>query len=380
MNETASKTKILHVARAAGGIGVYIDLITRYTNDLKFEHIVVHEDDYETISFKNKSGNPIRTYKLNIPREINPAADLKAVIRMRKIIKRENPQIIHVHSAKGGVIGRLAAWGTGIPVLYTPNAFSYLSTPNPFKRFVFLSIERILKEFNSKLLASSPSELERGVKEVGFKKEKAFLYNNSIEPIEVAGLTMPRTWPDKYICTVGRPSYQKRLDMMIKVLAALKKEWPDIHLVVMGVGFYSPELDRVKQLIKKYGLKSNVTLLEWTDKENVHYIISNARLYISTARYEGLPFSVIEALALGKPVVATRVDGNKDLVIDGYNGYLVEGENISEMKNKVLEILQNQALAETFGLRSEQLFEENYNILKTIGLLENIYLKNRGGK
>ncbi len=376
MKNKEKKIKILHVARAAGGIGVYIDLIVKHINDERFKNYIIHEDDYQSISFASKSGLPVKSYKLPIPREISPRKDWQAVLKTRKIIEEENIDLIHAHSAKGGVIARLAALGKGVKVLYTPNAFSYLSTPNTIKKFIFLNAERILKHFNSKLLASSPSEQERGIKEVGFKKENTYLFNNSIAPIETTRLTIPKKWPDSYICTVGRPSYQKRLDMMIKVLSELKKEIPNIHLIIMGVGFYAPELDSINELINKLNLSKNITLLPWTAKENVHHIIKNAQMYISTARYEGLPFSIIESLALGKPVVATNVDGNKDLIINGYNGFLIDGENIIEMKNKIMALLHNKERLEKFSFNAKRIFEEKYNIHQNIPLLEQIYLEN----
>ena len=96
-------------------------------------------------------------------------------------------------------------------------------------------------------------------------------------------------------------------------------------------------------------------------------------MYISSSRYEGLPYSVIEALSLSKPCVLTNVDGNKDLVKDNYNGFLVEGE-ASEMAEKINIILDNNVLRENMEKNSRKEFEEFYNIRKNIKSLERLYL------
>ncbi len=81
----------------------------------------------------------------------------------------------------------------------------------------------------------------------------------------------------------------------------------------MGVGYHSGELDNVMQLIDQLDLKQNVTLLPWTSREDVFNVIKKARVYVSTSRYEGMPYSVIEAMALGKPCIVSDCDGNSTL-------------------------------------------------------------------
>ncbi len=366
------KIKILHVLRVAGGVGISLKMILANINKDKFDNLVVLEDEDYTQSYIDPKSKT-QIYRLSIPREISIFKDIRAAWKVRKIINKEKINLIHAHSSKGGLIARLAVIGKKTKVLYTPQAFSYLSTDNKVKRYIFLSAEKILKYFNSILLASSHSEQIRAIKEVGYKEKQTILFNNAIEPIKITELEIEQTWPDNYLCTVGRPSYQKRLDMMIKVIAELKKEIPDIHLVIMGVGFYSPELNKIKTLIQKLDIEKNISLLEWTDQQNVYYIIKHSQLYISTARYEGLPYSIIEALALGKPVVATDVDGNRDLIIDNYNGFLVPGDDVLDMKNKILKIINKPEKLKEFGENSKKLFEEKFNIKKQISQLEKIY-------
>ncbi len=238
-------------------------------------------------------------------------------------------------------------------------------------------IEKILKRINSTLVASSLSEFERGIEEVGYAKTNAELFNNSISPIpkNEEEIKYPVSWPSDYICTVGRPSYQKNIEMMVEVIKEIKKEIPSIHLVLMGVGEYYPNLESVKERIEAYNLSTNITLVKWIAREEIFKIISASKLYISTARYEGLPYSIIESLALAKSCVVTNCDGNRDLVIDGYNGYVVDNEDVADMSEKVLKLYKNQKLRCTMEVNSLKLFNDNFDLNNNIGIIEGIYQK-----
>jgi len=371
------RVKVGHVLNSIGGVDVSLRLILENTNTEKFDHFVIHGQEDTSKPFLDNDSNQIREYKLPILRDISIVNDIRSIFKTIKVFKKEKPDIIHAHSAKGGLIARIATIGHSVQVLHTPQAYSYLSTSNRFKKRFFLFIERILKRINSTLVASSLSEFERGIKEVGYAKSNAELFSNSISPIpkNEEEIKYPISWPSDYICTVGRPSYQKNIEMMVEVIREIKKEIPSIHLVLMGVGEYYPNLESVKERIETYDLSTNITLVKWIAREEIFKIISASKLYISTARYEGLPYSIIESLALAKSCVVTDCDGNRDLVIDEYNGYVIKNENVRDMSEKVLKLYKNQSLRRTMEVNSLKLFNENFDLNNNIGIIEGIYQK-----
>jgi len=367
------KIKITHILHSVGGVDVSLRLIVENTDTDRFQNIVVHGLNDTNSDFIDKKGNKLKDYKISISRNISPFNDILSLINTYKIVKSEKPEIIHAHSAKGGVIGRIVGYLLGITVLYTPQAFSYLSACNKIKRNLFLLIEKSLTFKNSYLLASSTSEMVRAINEVQYKKENVLLFDNSINPIEnTDGLTIHKTWPVDYICTVGRPSYQKNIELMIQVLNEVRKE-KDIHLVIMGVGHHSDKLEDVKKLIEKLKLNNSVTLIDWTERQNIFHIIDNSKFYISTARYEGLPYSVIEAMALSKPCVVSDCDGNRDLIQNGYNGFVLKDDDISKFSDKIKLLLDDHILLRKLSMNAKECFNENYNIQKNIKKLEEIY-------
>ena len=370
-----NKTKILHILHSVGGVDVSLRLILENIDPEKFDLVVVHGKKDTQQSFLDRNGNPIKSYQANIERNINFIKDFRGIAQIKKIVQAEKPDLIHAHSAKGGIIGKLIGKQLEVPVLHTPQAYSYLSTQNSLKRFLFLTVERYFSKFNNKILASSNSERNRAIQEVGYQRENTLLFNNSIKPIEkISPLSIEKTWPEEYICSVGRPSFQKNIELMIAVLNEVRKSKPNIHLVLMGVGYHSPNLKKVKNLIQKFGLERNITLLEWTKREDIFHIVKNAILYISTARYEGLPYSIIEAMALKKACVVSDADGNRDLIENNHNGFVIFDEDVEEFKNKIVQLLDDPGLRTRFENNSFDKFKANFNIEKTIVSLENIYL------
>lgn len=368
------KIKIVHILHCVGGVEVSLRLILKNIDSNKFENIVIHGVRDTDSNFMDDKNNIIKNYKIPIFREISFVNDLKAIYETYKILKTEKPDIIHAHSAKGGIIGRLVGIFFKSKILFTPQAFSYLSEEKGLKREMFLFIEKLFSNTDNILLASSYSELERGINDVGYKRDKTILFNNCINPISVIqSISIPKTWPDEYICTVGRPSFQKNIELMLEILFEINKS-QNIHLVLMGVGHHVGQLESVLNKIEKLSLKDKVTLLNWTKREDVLNIISNSKLYISTARYEGLPYSIIESLALSKPCVVSDCDGNRDLIINGYNGYIIKNNEVRLFKEKILDLLNNKN--GDFSVNALKSFNDNYNIISNIKQLENIYCYN----
>lgn len=169
--------KILHLGQVIGGLDIYIRNSIMYAKG-NYEYILVHgnEDDNKPIE---KNGKRVKEYGISLYRELDPWNDLKAIIEAVKIIRKERPDLIHCHSAKGGVVGRIAGFVTHTKTFYTPHAFSFLSTQSRVKRKIYLFIERVTR-LNAFLLACSESERMMGVNIVHYNNDKALLWNNAV--------------------------------------------------------------------------------------------------------------------------------------------------------------------------------------------------------
>ncbi|WP_170245878.1 glycosyltransferase [Tenacibaculum adriaticum] len=367
--------KIVHIAKPIGGVGVYIQLLSKYLNANKYLNIIVCNEKDNNIELKNSVGEELEKYHINIQREISIINDIKVLIKLIRVLKRIKPNLIHCHSAKAGILGRLAGIYLKIPVLYTPHAFSYLSTESKLKAIFYKFVEKLFRLTPAKTLACSQSEYKRAIKDLKFQKNKVLLWNNSVEETTIKTKSkLPEKLPSQFICTIGRPSYQKNTELLINAIHMAKKSIKNIHLVILGVGLYSPSLEYIKNQIKKLDLDSNITLVEWLPREESLSILQKSLFYISSSRYEGLPYAAIEALMLSKACVLTNIDGNKDLVEDTKNGFLV-GENEVELATAIVRLYYNTELLDKMSVASKQKFILEFDIKNNIQVLEKIYTK-----
>ena len=378
--------KILHIGNLKSGIDTYVRNTVALASD-KFEFVIVNGADDNSKPYM-RHGKQVKMYSIDMYRALNPVKDIKAVMQAIKIIKKEKPDLVHCHSAKGGVIGRFAAFFTGTKVVYTAHAFSFLSAESAKKKQIFLLLEKIAK-LNSYLLACSGSERELGIRVVGFKEKKAFAWNNAVPDAdkgltrisqisrissqnkEASDLPVPKEG-ERYITSIGRPSYQKNPLFMVEVAHGIHLKHPDIKFYLLGVGFYSPMLEDMKKLIHQYDMDDTFYLLPWLSHEETLKYVKGSLLYFMTSLYEGLPISVIEAMSLGKAIVASDVLGNKDCVTDGYNGYLLPLK-VEVFVEKMNELIENDEKRKGMEKNSRSYFESDFFIDNRIKALEDIY-------
>ena len=378
--------KILHIGNLKSGIDTYVRNTVALASD-KFEFVIVNGADDNSKPYM-RHGKQVKTYSIDMYRALNPVKDIKAVMQAIKIIKKEKADLVHCHSAKGGVIGRFAAFLTGTKVVYTAHAFSFLSAESAKKKQIFLLLEKIAK-LNSYLLACSDSERKLGIKVVGFNEKKAFAWNNAVpdadkgltrisqisrissQKNEASDLPVPKEG-ERYITSIGRPSYQKNPLFMVEVVHGIHLKHPDIKFYLLGVGFYSPMLEDMKKLIHQYDMDDTFFLLPWLSHEETLKYVKGSMLYFMTSLYEGLPISVIEAMSLGKAIVASDVLGNKDCVKDGYNGYLLPLKE-EVFVEKMNDLIENDEKRKEMEKNSRFYFESDFFIDNRIKALEDIY-------
>lgn len=362
--------KVMHIGQLIGGLDTYIrNSITFASGEL--EYVIVHGAEDHSRSIRDRQGNKIREILIPLKREIG-LRDAVCIYRLLKIIRQEKPDVIHCHSAKGGIVGRIAGFLTHTPTLYTPHAFSFLSSPNRIKRVFFKTIE-FLTRLNAYVLACSESERRIAIHSIRYRKKKALIWRNAVPEPELKTAEMKMPVPDHpFIYYIGRPSFQKNPIFMVNVIDKVVKKHPEIKFYLLGVGYYSPDLEVVKKHISECELQDNVQLMEWISHSDVMAFAKKSMMYMTMARYEGLPLSVIEAMSLGKPIVASKVFGNIDCVEDGVNGHLVELD-IDEFADTICRLIEDPELRDKMGQESRRLYEEKFDITKRIHLLEETY-------
>ncbi len=371
-----NKKKILHVANLVGGVEVCIRQIINNIDHSKIISLVASQPLNGKEKILNSDQKEVKVLKIPIQREINLFRDIVCFFKLLRIIKTENPDLIHAHSAKAGVLCRVASKFIDIQVFYTPHAFSFLSAQNKLLKKLYLNIERLTISKRTLIVATSESEMKLAINEVGYKAKNTFVLKNAIK-IETISKSRSEITKgiENYICTVARPSFQKNLEMLIDVFKIVSKNDQNLHLFILGAGEYSPQKDHIKKLITKEGLNKRATITPWISRNEVQKILMHSKLYVSTSRYEGLPYSVLESMRFRVPAVLTNCFGNKDLIVENKTGFLVKLNQTNIMAKKILELTSDQVKREKFGHCAYELLNKRHNFEEYIETLTNLYSK-----
>lgn len=278
-----------------------------------------HDVDTAFQTFVAQWGGKIRFVPLEVRREISPLQDLKAVMRLRRLIREAGPfDLVHGHSAKGGAIARVAGYLAGVPTLYTPHAL-IMSSPEAFggKRVLYTAIERVLGRLaTAKMIAVSEDE-RRFILDLNLvSADRVALVENGIEDRDFeyfsSGTGFSRASVAEDPLTFGttmRLSAQKAPDLLVAAFQRVSEELPGLpmRLVIAGDGEL---LDDVARQVEANGLDGKVSLLGW--QTDVRETLLDLDVFVVSSLYEaGLSYSTMEAMAARLPVVSTDVFGAK---------------------------------------------------------------------
>jgi glycosyltransferase involved in cell wall biosynthesis len=364
------KVRILHLTQSLGGVETALRSIVENIDDKNFEsHVAVPEP----LKIWSKSGVPIKVHHIRYLRNIHPIKDLACLICTLLLIRKLKPSLVHCYSSKAGIIGRLAGKLLGVPTIFTPQGLSILSSDKKFIRQLFLAIERLAGHWTTLFLSCSESEWQHAIQNFRIPPERCKIWKNNLPRTRFENIQIAQQYNFKYICSIGRPSFQKNIEMLVNVVARLKQCGNKIKCILMGVGHYSPLKQKVENMVLNLGLSESFLMLEWIDNANALSILSGAELLVLTSRYEGLPYSVIEAMALGKAVVATNVEGTRDIVKTGITGELMELGDVEAMATTIVSLINDPLKKEKYEANAREEYLTFYDTLKQIQELENIY-------
>ncbi len=322
------KKKILYIVESFGS-GVFtflVDLINKLDNE--YEIVIAYGERKETLkNFKDYFSNKVRFIKVeNFVRSINVKKDFKALKEVKEIIKNEKPDIIHLHSSKAGVIGRLAINAKKVKMFYNPHGFSFLKLDDSkAKRTIYWLIEKIMTIINRKciIIGCSQGEYEEARK----LSKKSICINNGINIEKLDEETKELNervieYKKIKICTSGRIGNQKNPVMFNEIA----KQFPNMEFTWIGDGEQRNKLT-----------SPNINITGWKSRKEVLRILNDNDIFILTSLWEGLSISLLEAMYMRKVCIVSNVIGNRDVIQDGVNGYVADNiEDFFRIINDVI--------------------------------------------
>jgi glycosyltransferase involved in cell wall biosynthesis len=383
-------TKIMHIiTRLDMGGSAQNTLLTCKKLSVKYEMVLVHGLSHESrmtdiekqiveegIKAAKKQG--IKVIPLSaMVRSINPVKDFWALLSLVRLIIEERPYIIHTHSSKAGLLGRLAAKIAGVPqIVHTPHGHVFYGHFGPIASKVFLWIEKIFSRFTDRMVALTDGEKNDYEKLSVCPSEKLLKihsgvdvahYRNSngnmVEKRRSLGLDQNGT----VVGFVGWLLPIKGPEYLLKAMEYVWPEHPEASLVFVGKG--DLDLDLRTQALE-VSANGRVKFLGW--RNDINEIMPVFDMLVLPSLNEGMGRVLVEAMAAGKPVVASRVGGIPDLVQHGETGYLVPPADEKALADGIKKLLDDPGNAWEMGQRGKE-YCQQFSLEAMIAKLDDLY-------
>ncbi len=349
------KIKVCHIITKLelGGAQKNTLFTVSHLDPSKFEtYLISGEEGILDFSASEKLGERA-IFVREMKRDINPFFDLIALIKLTIILRKIRPQIIHTHSSKAGILGRWAGFFAGVKIrIHTVHGFGF----SPFHplplRLLFIFLERITSSVTTHFIFVSENNLKDGIRLGIIKEGKGTIIRSGVE---IEKFLNSNVEIEKKKRELGIPLNKKIIGMVacfkpqkapldfVKIARILRDSRNDLHFIMIGDG----ELrGKVEEEIEKLGLKEDFSLLGW--RKDVEEIFRIADVFVLTSLWEGLPQVIPQAYASGVPMVVTDVDGNKEFVEEGINGFTFKPHDLKSASEKILKLVDRIDLKEKF--------------------------------
>lgn len=346
-----------------GGVYTYVKdlcnflVLNESTSNIKI-HLIYSPNrvEFDKEIFKKEIHPNVILHELKIDRKINLSKDINIIKQIRKLLKEIQPDILHLHSSKAGVIGRFASFRLveKNKIFYSPHGYSFLQKNISNKMTFFYKFVEYATPFlfGGITIASGYTEYK-----ISKKISKSLLIKNGVDFMLPEKLQNHQQNKQLTIGTIGRLTLQKNP----KLFNTIAEKLPEVNFIWIGNGELENEITS-KNIIVTGWVKTREELLKKLNEVDV---------YLQVSLWEGLPIALIEAMAMRKPLLVSNIVGNKDCVENGYNGFTFE--SVDEAVDKI-NFLKDSNHRKKMGDNSFNKGFNEYNKVKNFHELVEIYL------
>lgn len=290
------------------------------------------------------------------------ADNIKAYKVLKKILEENDYDAVHCHTPMGAVVTRMAARSLrkkGLKVIYTAHGFHFYKGASKFNWLTFYNVEKALAKYTDCLITINQEDYALAKSDFN-AKEILYVPGVGVDLGEFAPKTNELKQElrkeygydkDAFIMIYPADFCERKNQMMLlKALQIVKQKHDNVKLLCPGLQTYMQECE---EFVKANSLTENVEFMGY--RRDIYKLDALADVSVSSSRQEGLPINLIEAMALGNPIIATDVRGNNDLVQDGKNGYLIALNDSQAMADRIIELIENPSKIDELGANSLEL-------------------------
>ena len=301
---------------------------------------------------------------LTVP--IRPLQDLRALREMRAALRGFGPDLVAAHSAKAGVIGRMAARLMGVPVIVTTHGWSFTTGVPRARAAVYRAIERITSPFAAEMtITVSEYDRQLALRAGVLSAERMVTVHNGMPDVPQSLRGTPDRHPPRLVM-VARYGPQKDHTTLLHALARLRNLPWELDLVGEG-----PLMPQTQALSSSLGLDARVHFLG--QRMDVDRIVAAAQVSLLVTNWEGFPLSILEAMRAGLPVVASAVGGVGESVRDGETGYLVPAGEAAPLTERIRMLLTDPARRTRMGAAGRAVYEREFTLDHTVSKTLAVY-------
>lgn len=319
-----------------------------------------------------------------LERPINIFKDILAFVEIYNFIRKNKIQIVHTHSSKAGILGRLAAKAAKAAlIIHTVHGWSFHDYQPGVINYLYLSLERFCATFTNRIIVVSDFDKDKGLRSlVGRPKQYAIIrYGINSNEFKVqdkriaARRLLGLNETALVVGTIACFKPQKSPLDFIKIANGIKKHIPNAEFIMVGDGLLRK---KACALIRKLDLDRQIILTGW--RNDIPLILSALDIFVLVSSWEGLPIAVLEAMSAGVAVVATDTGGIREVIEDGKTGYLAEVGDRQCLQNRIEELLRDDRKRDEFvRLSEERMNSGEFLLSKMVKDTEEIYSELGGG-
>lgn len=301
----------------------------------------------------------------NMVRQIDPLQDTRAYFQLKRMLGEFNPDLVHVHSSKAGVLGRLACRSLKIPCVFTAHGWAFTEGISSRKKTLYKHIERRLAPLAHTIITVSEYDRDLALaNKVGRPGQLATVING-VRDTALSKTPRQAGAPARLIM-VARFDEQKDHATLIKALSTLNTQNWQLELIGDG-----PLKAGAMQQAKEAGLEHKIHFAG--SRNDVPARLAAADIFVLSSHWEGLPLSILEAMAAGLPIVASHVGGVSETIIDGETGYLARRSDARDLAAKLEALIQDPDLRSRLGARARELYEEKFGLEQMVAKTHDVY-------
>jgi glycosyltransferase involved in cell wall biosynthesis len=300
----------------------------------------------------------------HLQRKIWPPADACALLEINQLIKQLQPDLIHAHTFKAGILGRFSSRLLGVPSIYTMHTWLF-GTPALPRLWGMLGApcERLAARWCSRLIAVSDAGVRIASQHRVASQSKVVTIRNGIPDCsERANLKSDHV---PVITMVARFTEAKEHELLLRAFASIA---PGPRLRLIGGG---PLLDTCKNLAKELGVQDRVDFLG--NRQDIPSLLAASDVFVLATKFEMFSLSILEAMRAGLPVIASDVGGNREAIVDGETGYLVPGGSAAALADALRQVIDNPELRQRLGRAARLRFTQQFLFAHQERLTRNVY-------